>query len=329
MPPDKDLNTILGLSSTATADEIRKAYHKASRVHHPDKSRSKSTPMMQEVNNAWEVLSDTHSRAQYDAKIKAHDSCQNYCASCTGETRGNCPHQFNFKPAHSYPPPPSAPRSPSPPPPPPVCKHCGNVKGENARKSKRISELETDIHKLKDHINSLKTNFRERDRIAMNNEKILKQQLRDLQGRLSKLAAQKNDLEEKRPKDSIGHPAEATNEKLAKVQNELAQVEAKNVTQSSTIQRLNDELKALKAAGQPESSQSDSKMKDELVLKDRKITELEKSNKVLRGANTQEKDKLSKAQKALKTALDNETATRKENERLAAELETARLKLEQ
>jgi len=62
--PDKDYYDILGVPKTATADEIKKAFRKQARKHHPDAGGSEDR--FKEINEAYEVLSDDEKRAQYD-----------------------------------------------------------------------------------------------------------------------------------------------------------------------------------------------------------------------------------------------------------------------
>jgi curved DNA-binding protein len=54
----------LGVPRTATADEIKKAYRKLAMEHHPDKGGDINK--FQEISNAYETLSDTDKRFQYD-----------------------------------------------------------------------------------------------------------------------------------------------------------------------------------------------------------------------------------------------------------------------
>ncbi len=61
---EKDYYEILGVPRSATDDEIKKAYRKLARKHHPDAGGSEER--FKEVNEAYEVLSDTEKRAQYD-----------------------------------------------------------------------------------------------------------------------------------------------------------------------------------------------------------------------------------------------------------------------
>jgi curved DNA-binding protein CbpA len=51
----KDYYQILGVSRTATPDEIKKAYRKAAHQHHPDKTGGDEA-RFKEVNEAYQVL---------------------------------------------------------------------------------------------------------------------------------------------------------------------------------------------------------------------------------------------------------------------------------
>lgn len=54
----------LGISKTATPDEIKRAYRKLASQHHPDKGGD--TAKFQEIEEAYRVLSDPTQRMQYD-----------------------------------------------------------------------------------------------------------------------------------------------------------------------------------------------------------------------------------------------------------------------
>ncbi len=54
----------LGVKKGATADEIKKAFRRLARKHHPDAGGSEDK--FKEINEAYEVLSDTDKRKQYD-----------------------------------------------------------------------------------------------------------------------------------------------------------------------------------------------------------------------------------------------------------------------
>jgi molecular chaperone DnaJ len=60
----KDYYQILGVDRSASAEEIRKAYHKLAHLHHPDKGGDEKK--FKEINEAYQVLSNSEKRSQYD-----------------------------------------------------------------------------------------------------------------------------------------------------------------------------------------------------------------------------------------------------------------------
>lgn len=54
----------LGVSKTATPDEIKKAFRKLASLHHPDKGGN--TAKFQEIQAAYDTLGDAQKRAEYD-----------------------------------------------------------------------------------------------------------------------------------------------------------------------------------------------------------------------------------------------------------------------
>ncbi|MCX6797587.1 MAG: DnaJ domain-containing protein, partial [Candidatus Doudnabacteria bacterium] len=61
----KDYYDILGVSKSASADEIKRAFRKKAHEHHPDKGNG-NAEKFKAANEAYQVLSDQEKRQQYD-----------------------------------------------------------------------------------------------------------------------------------------------------------------------------------------------------------------------------------------------------------------------
>jgi len=68
MAPTKDFYAVLGVSSSASQDEIKKQYRRLAAKHHPDKNPNdaKSAERFKEISEAYTVLGDAEKRKQYD-----------------------------------------------------------------------------------------------------------------------------------------------------------------------------------------------------------------------------------------------------------------------
>jgi curved DNA-binding protein len=64
----RDYYETLGVPKTATSDDIRKAFRKLARQYHPDVAKDKKTAeeKFKQINEAYEVLSDSAKREKYD-----------------------------------------------------------------------------------------------------------------------------------------------------------------------------------------------------------------------------------------------------------------------
>ena len=72
MASTPDYYKTLGVPRTATADEIKKAFRKLARKHHPDAGGDEAK--FKELNEAYEVLSDEKKRALYDQYGTANEN---------------------------------------------------------------------------------------------------------------------------------------------------------------------------------------------------------------------------------------------------------------
>src|SRR6187455_635924 len=70
MELNSDHYAILQISRTATAIEIRSAYRRLAREHHPDANPDADAEMrMRRINEAWETLRDAQRRQAYDRAL--------------------------------------------------------------------------------------------------------------------------------------------------------------------------------------------------------------------------------------------------------------------
>src|SRR2546425_10996960 len=92
MATTKDYYQVLGVPETATVDEIKRAFRRLAKQHHPDRNPGKpqAAERFKEINEAHDVLSDPAKRKQYDQlrRYGAFAGAGRYGGAGRGPSRG-------------------------------------------------------------------------------------------------------------------------------------------------------------------------------------------------------------------------------------------------
>ena len=73
----KDYYKTLNISEFATEQEIKSAYRRLARIHHPDIAGVDSMTMFKEINEAYEILINKQKRYEYDALRRLYSYAEN------------------------------------------------------------------------------------------------------------------------------------------------------------------------------------------------------------------------------------------------------------
>ncbi len=90
----KDYYQILGISQDSSPEEIKKAYRKLAHKYHPDKGGDEKK--FKEINEAYQVLSDTEKKAQYDRFGRVFEGGGGFEGFDFGFGRGKFGEDFEF-----------------------------------------------------------------------------------------------------------------------------------------------------------------------------------------------------------------------------------------
>jgi DnaJ-class molecular chaperone len=96
----KDLYSVLGVSKSASQDEIKKAYRKQAKQYHPDLNpgNKEAEQKFKEISQAYDILADKDKRRQYDAgEIDASGQQQAGPAGARAGAAGAGPGGFYYK----------------------------------------------------------------------------------------------------------------------------------------------------------------------------------------------------------------------------------------
>jgi len=96
MAPQKDYYQTLGVAETATTDEIKRAFRRLAKQHHPDRNpgNPQAADKFKEINEAHDALSDPEKRKKYDA-LRRYGAFAGAGRSPRGPTGGGSSDNFS------------------------------------------------------------------------------------------------------------------------------------------------------------------------------------------------------------------------------------------
>ena len=98
MPDKQDYYELLGVSRSSTAEEIKRAYRKKALEFHPDKNKSPDAEkVFKQINESYEVLSDSKKRQTYDQfGHAAFDPASGFGGFNKGQTYRQGPFSYTY-----------------------------------------------------------------------------------------------------------------------------------------------------------------------------------------------------------------------------------------
>jgi len=92
----RDYYEVLGIATNASAEEIRRAYHRMAFQCHPDRHQEtdEAHKKMQEINEAYAILSDPIKRREYDLPRGYGNRVPKFNKGSKVKISVNCPSQY-------------------------------------------------------------------------------------------------------------------------------------------------------------------------------------------------------------------------------------------